>query len=152
MGDKRGFRVALCAFADEMTLPVLIIFKERGGKFLDRVRAAIKCPEMLKVTATTNGWMTMEKLLLWIRGMQKMERIDHHKPHYAADTLSLLTILDTDYVYIPAGCIGIAQPMDVSINAPSKRKIVYLWVEWCRLPAAHTPAHNFKQPTRQQVI
>ena len=81
-----------------------------------------------------------------------MERIDHYKPHFAADTQSLLTSLEADYVYIPAGCTGIAQPMDVSINAPFKRKIVDIWVEWCHLPAARTPAHNFKQPTRQQVI
>ena len=39
-----------------------------------------------------------------------------------ADTQSLLTCLETDYVYIPAGCTGIAQLMDVSFNDSLKRK------------------------------
>ena len=118
-----------------MKLPALIIFKERSGKLGDRVRSAIKCPDNVKGTAATNGWMTTEKLLWWIRGMWKEaedgERrllvLHHYKPHY--DTQSLLASLDTDYVYIPAGCTGIAQPMDVSINAPFKRRIVDLWLE-----------------------
>ena len=50
--------------------------------------------------------------------------LDHYKPHYAADTQSLLTSLDTDYVYTPAGCTGVAQLMDVSFNATFKRKIL----------------------------
>ena len=61
-GQKGGFTIALCAFADAMKLPALIIFKERGGKLGEQVRTAIKCPDNVKITATTNGWMTTEKL------------------------------------------------------------------------------------------
>ena len=75
--------------------------------------------------------MATEKLLWWIRGIWKEAEdgvrrllvLDHYKPHYGADTQSLLASLDTDYVYILAGCTGIAQPNDVSINAPFKEKL-----------------------------
>ena len=159
-GQKGGFTIALCAFADAMKLPALIIFKERGGKLAELFRTAIKCPDNIKITDTTNGWMTTEKLMWWTRGMWKEaedgERrlllLHNYKPHYGADTQFLLGSLDIDLIYIPAGCTGIGKPMDVSINAPFNRKIVDSWVEWHRVPTAHTPAGNIKQPTRQQQL
>ena len=110
--------------------------------------------------ATTNGWMTKEKLLWWIQhiwneaenGERRLLVLDHYKPHRAADTQSLVESLNTDLVYIPAGCTSICQPMDVSVNAPFKKKVTDLWVEWRRKPAARTAASNLKQPSRQHVI
>ena len=111
-----------------------MIFKEKGGELGKRVRSAIQCPENIKVTATTNGWMTKDKLLWWVQhmwnesedGERRLLILDHYKPHRSADTQSLASSLDTDLSYIPAGCTSIAQPMDVSINAPFKMKITII--------------------------
>ena len=78
--------------------------------------------------------------------------LHHYKPHRAADTGSLIRSLDTDLVFIPAGCTSICQPMDVSVNAPFKKKIIDFWVEWRHQPASRTAAANLKQPTQQHVI
>ena len=116
-----------------MKLPALIIFKERGGKLGEQVTASIKCPYNVKVKATTNGWMTTENILWWFRSMWKGDGerrlliLDHYKLHYGVNTQSLLASLDTDYVYIPAGCTGTAQIMVVSINAPFKKNVDYGW-------------------------
>ena len=124
----------MCAFANGKKLPALVIFKEKGGELGKRVRSAIQCPENIKVTGTTNGWMTKDKLLWWVQhmwnesedGERRLLILDHYKPHRSADTQSLASSLDTDLSYIPAGCTSIAQPMDVSINAPFKMKITII--------------------------
>ena len=59
--QKQGFTVALCAFTNGVKLPALIVSKEREelGQW---VQAAINCPWNVRVTATTNGWMTCIKV------------------------------------------------------------------------------------------
>ena len=70
--------------------------------------------------------MTHKKLYHWIRGVWKEsdERrflvLNYHL-HLGADTISLAESMDTNICYIPGGCTGIAQPMDVSIKAPFKK-------------------------------
>ena len=126
VGQKRGFTVALCACADGIKLPALIIFKERNGVLGPRVRASLQYPDNNRVTASTNGWMTKEKLLHWIQdiwsvaedGERGLLLLDHYKPHRAADAESLIESLDTDLVFIPAGCTSIAQP-----TVPSNKKL-----------------------------
>ena len=91
--QKRGFTVALCPCADGRKLPAMIIFKERNGQLGKRVRASLQCPDNVRVTATTNGWMTEEKLLWWIQyiwnkaenGECRLLVLDHYKPHHTAD-------------------------------------------------------------------
>ena len=85
-------------------------------------------------------------------GERRLLVLDHYKPHRATDTGSLIRSLDTDLVFIPAGCTSIYLPMDVSVNASFKKKIIDFWVEWRRQPAARTAAGNLKQPTQQHVI
>ena len=155
--QKKGFTVALCASADGEKLPAYIIFKERGGKLGPRVKAALTFPGNVKVSASANGWMTREELHHWIRGVWKEsdERrllvLDNYHPHLGADTISLAENMDTDICYVPGGCTGIAQPIDVSINAPFKKAFQEQWIQWRRTPAARKPDGRII-PTRQLVI
>ena len=156
--QKKGFTVALCASAAGEKLPAYIIFKERGGKLGPRVKAALTFPGNVKVSASANGWMTREELHHWIRGVWKEsdERrllvLDNYRPHLGADTISLAESVDTDICYVPGGCTGIAQPMDVSINAPFKKAFQEQWIQWRRTPAARKPDGRMMIPTRQLVI
>ena len=83
-GQKRAFTITLCIFAKGKKLPALIIFKERNGELGQRVRAATKCPENVRITASTNGWMTKEKLGLEGEaedGEKCLLTLDHYKLH-----------------------------------------------------------------------
>ena len=134
--------VALCASESGEKLPAYIIFKERGGQLGPCVKAALVVPNNVHVSASLNGWMTCEELHHWIRGVWKdsSERrlltLDHYRPHMGADTQSLAESLHTDLCYVPAGCTGTAQPMDMSINAPFKKNFQEEWIKWRRTPAA----------------
>ena len=69
-----------------------------------------------------------------------------------ADTQSLVESLHTDLCYVPAGCTGIAQPMNVSINAPFKKNFQEKWIKWRWTPEARKPDGRMTVPTRQLVI
>ena len=75
-----------------------------------------------------------------------------YRPHLGADTISLAESMDTDICYVPGGCTGIAQPMDVSINTPFKKAFQKQWIQWRRTPAARKQDGRMTIPTRQLVI
>ena len=122
------------------------------------MKAALTFPDNVKVSASANGWMTREELHHWIRGVWKESSVsrllvlDNYRPHLGADTISLAESMDTNICYVPGGCTGIAQPMDMSINAPFKKDFQEQWIQWRRMPAARKPDGRMMIPTRQHVI
>ena len=132
--------------------------KQRGGKLGPRVKATLSFPGNVKVSASANGCMTHEELHHWMRGVWKESSVsrllvlDNYRPHLGADTISLAESMDTNICYVPGGCTGIAQPMDVSINAPFKKAFQEQWIQWRRSPAARKPDGRLMIPTRQHVI
>ena len=84
----------------EAPVPALIIFKERNGVLGPRVRAPLQYPDNVRVTASTNGWMTKEKLLRWIQdiwivaedGERRLLLLDHYKPHRAESLIESWTL------------------------------------------------------------
>ena len=67
--------------------------------------------------------MTKAELHKWLqlawkeRDEPRLLVLDQYRPHRTADTKSLAESLDTDIAFVPGGCTGIAQPLDVNINA-----------------------------------
>ena len=47
--------------------------------------------------------------------------LDQARVHTMNDTKTALANVQTDIIYVPAGCTSIAQPADVSWNAPFKQ-------------------------------
>ena len=156
--EKKGFTVALCISAIGEKLPAYVIFKERGGKLGPRVSRSLVSPANIRIAASENGWMTRVELHKWMRTVwrENSERrllvLDQYRPHLTADTKELADSLDTSLAFIPGGCTGIAQPLDVSINAPFKSNFQDKWIKWRRTPAARTPQGRLKIPTRQNVL
>ena len=66
-GSKKGFTVSLAAMANGQKLPSFIVFKEgRKASIPPRVFAALRIPHNVRITATSNGWMTGDKIKEWI--------------------------------------------------------------------------------------
>ena len=49
--------------------------------------------------------------------------LDVHKAQKTGDITDALTQCDTTPLYVPPGCTSIIQPLNVSYNAPSKKKV-----------------------------
>ena len=62
---KQGFNVALCALANGMKKPALIVFKENSGNIPPRVMQQLNIPHNVRVKASGNGWMTSALMLWW---------------------------------------------------------------------------------------
>ena len=111
-----------------------------------------------KVSASANGWTTLEELHRWLRGVWKESSVrrllvlDNYRPHLGEDTASLAESMGTDLCYVPGGCTGIVQPMDVSVNASFQKAFQEQWIRWRRTPAARRPDRRLMIPTRQHVI
>ena len=69
-----------------------------------------------------------------------------------ADSRTAVELINSDYLFIPAGYTPLVQLLDVTINRPFKDKMEDLWVLWHRQHRQTTKMGNPKQPTRQNVI
>lgn len=158
-GLKRGFTVALCALASGHKRPAYICFKEAKGVVPPRVLASLRIPANIIVTASTNGWMTGEKMAHWINrvwgpdvdDVRRLIILDRARIHTMPATVEEFSRRQTDVTFIPGGCTPLAQPADVSWNAPFKSALRKQWTEW-REVEHRTPQGNLKMATRQDVI
>lgn len=149
---KKGFTVALAAKGCGEKLPALVIFKERGGQLDPRVKQSLVIPTNVKVTASTNGWMTAPLYHWWLHHIylpittdQRHLLVDNYRPHLSDESRDIVTQECNSDLVIPPGCTPLVQPMDVSINCPFKTRIRELWVTWFRSHTAVTPRGNPKQ-------
>ena len=77
--------------------------------------------------------------------------LDHARVHTMNDTKTALANMETDIIYIPAGCTSIAQQADVSWNAPFKNLLRAEWKLWRQI-GEKTPRGHLKVASRQDVI
>lgn len=158
-GNKKGCTVALSATASGHKLPAFIIFKERNGVIPPKVAAELAVPPNVRVSASLNGWMTMEKMHEWIRrvwgpncdDVRRVLILDSYRPHTAPATSARFEPLETDVVTVPGGCTGLVQPMDTHVNKVFKERLRRSWVEWFQT-AKKNVRGNYIQPSRQNVV
>lgn len=156
---KRGFTVALCARASGHKMPAFIVFKEPSGKIPAKVYSTLQMPENVKVTATKNGWMNMEKLCSWISriwgpdedDVSRLLILDKAPIHTKPEARAALKNVNTELIIIPGGLTNILQPADVCWNKPFKGHLTTRWMEYMQL-GLKTPKGNLKRPSRQDVI
>ena len=77
--------------------------------------------------------------------------LDQARVHTMNDTKTALANVQTDIIYVPAGCTPIAQPADVSWNAPFKNLLRAEWKLWRQI-GERTPMDHLKMASRQDVI
>ncbi len=47
-----------------------------------------------------------------------------------ASVVSRIVELDIKVIYIPGGCTGLCQPLDVGVNRSFKARCHWMWEEW----------------------
>ena len=65
--EKRGFTVALGAFADGTKMRPWVIFKEKNGVLGPRVRKKLVIPDGIVVRASTSGWHQQHLVNEWLQ-------------------------------------------------------------------------------------
>ena len=113
----------------------------------------------IRITASTNGWMTGDKVRDWLDCVWGEDQDDHRRLlvldqariHTMQTTQDHAETKNTDVTFIPGGCTSICQPADVCWNAVFKRLVREQWSIW-RRREMRTQAGNLKLATRQDVI
>ena len=131
--DKRQCTVQLTIFGDGGTLvKPLVIFRGKGKRISMHER--IRYDRRVMVVFQENAWADENVTKQWIRQCWKPVAIQNNAPkllvmdvHRAQTTKAVQDMLkqecNTDVIYVPGGCTGLVQPLDVSFNAPFKAVI-----------------------------
>ena len=155
-GSKKGFTVALAGLANGTKLPAFVVFREgRNAVIPPRVMANLHVPQNVRLTASQNGWMTGDKMASWVNrvwganedDVRRLLILDQARIHTMQQTLDNLQDVETDVIFVPAGCTPICQPADVSWNTPFKAAMRQAWKEWRRRDE-RTAQGNLKMASR----
>ena len=123
--EKLRLTVMLAATADGRKLPPLLIFKR---KTLPKSEVF---PKDVIVRAREKGWITEERMLEWLKIVRgRRPRVFLNQPsmlvlvafkgHLTDSVKNQLRKMNTELVVMPGGITSVLQPMDLSINKPSK--------------------------------
>lgn len=133
--------------------PLLIFKGAEVGKIQREIGVA--AGDRADTATTSNGWMTGDLMFSWVksnlRDMQHTLLIwDLFAAHRDDRVRSFLRNSGVDVIYIPGGCTGLCQVMDVAINRPFKTFIRNAYVRW---RGAQIKANQpWESPNRSQVI
>ncbi|KAL8569145.1 hypothetical protein ACOMHN_020272 [Nucella lapillus] len=125
---------------------------------LNMDQTMMQVPDNVRVSATRNGWMTRESLFVWIERVlghsdqRRLLVLDQYAAHRTADVQAAMGGRDVDLAFIPGGCTGLAQPIDVGVVKQFKDALRDSWVQWMAQPRPLTAADNLRQPSRQDVV
>ncbi len=127
--DKRQCTVQLTVFADgEPRVKPLLIFRGKGTRI--SFREQLQYDKRVVVKFQPNAWCDQAIMEYWVKHVWKPKVdeeslliLDVHSAQKTDEIKELLRKCDTTPVFVPAGCTGIVQPLDVSYNAPFKKKV-----------------------------
>lgn len=121
--DKRQCMVRLTILADgEPRVKPFIIFRGQGKRI--PLQERVKYDKRVTVAFQSNAWCDEKLMEQWIVNSWKPEDsllvLDVHRAQKTDHIQSLLQQCGTVPIFVPPGCTGIVQPLDVSINAHLK--------------------------------
>ena len=127
------------------------MLKEPTVRIPTKVFQNLTIPANVKVTCSPNGWMTGALMQDWISrcwgsdtdDVRCLLILDKARIHTIRQTQDNCEQVNTDIIFIPAGCTSLAQPADVSWNKPFKGEMRQQWKTW-RQQDLRTPAGNLK--------
>ena len=127
--DKRQCTVQLTIFADgKPRIKPLLIFRGKGKRI--PLRETLRYDRRVTVLFQPNAWCDEVIMERWVRTSWKpyvsgdtLLVLDLHRAQKTDGVKELLKECSTTPVFVPAGCTSIIQPLDVSFNAPFKKKV-----------------------------
>ena len=138
--DKREITLVLACTMSGVLLPPQVIY---AGK-TERCQAAINFPETWNVTHTENHWSNTGSMIEYAEKVLlpyiNRTRIGHHArallifdvfaAHRSKEFLRLLKDNKCEVVFVPGGCTGELQPLDVAVNEPFKKLMKDEFTAW----------------------
>ena len=106
------------------------------------------------------AWMDHCLMRAWIREvLVKHTRkqhcllvLDSFKPHITDDVMEALERANAFVVVLPGGCTSKAQPVDVSLNRPTKDIVRGQWEEFMTTNIAHCQVGEAPAPTKDNIV
>ncbi|DBA02551.1 TPA: hypothetical protein N0F65_011023 [Lagenidium giganteum] len=127
--DSYRFTLAITASADGRILPPHFVFKGKPGGSVEAEVTAFTHPSVATFSVQENAWFDERVMLEWVETCwahvvtePSVLIIDSLKIHKLQCVRRALAELGTMVEYVPAGCTGVAQPLDVGVMAPFKQR------------------------------
>ena len=127
--DKRQCTAQVTIFADGVPrVKPLLVFKGQGKRISMRER--LQYDRRVTVSFQVNAWCDEVVMEHWVRNCWKpcikedtLLVLDVHRAQKTDHIKGLLSQCKITPVFVPPGCTSIVQPLDVSVNAPLKRRV-----------------------------
>lgn len=133
-GTKLRFTAMPVIMSDGGKGPLYLIFKSKLKTIQNNYN------DHLIIRNNTNGWIKEDLLLDWLERVivnLKVAKnfllalvIDQCKVHLKETVKKYLDVNNISYFYIPSGCTGMLQPLDVCINKPWKDRLRKYFDDW----------------------
>ena len=142
-GTTDRVTVSICVSAAGDKLKPMIIFHGKpDGRIVNRDFPLFDHQDNMLLACQEQAWQDGNNMLLWVENVLRphlQERaqgvpvilfLDGFSAHRAQATVDALTNLGVQVVYIPGGCTGLVQPIDVGVCKPFKDRLRGLWWDW----------------------
>ncbi|RLN11030.1 hypothetical protein BBJ28_00009198 [Nothophytophthora sp. Chile5] len=129
-GESYRCTVALTVSADGRMHPPHFVFKGVPGGTVEAQVRRFALPETATFSVQTKAWYNERVMMEWIDLCWRyivteptVLILDSLKVHRSETVISALADLGTVVRFVPGGCTGIAQPLDVGVMSPFKQAV-----------------------------
>ena len=136
-GSTMQLTLAVFVTASGKKLTPYIVFKGKLNRCIMREFSKVNSgyPENAHFTVQDNAWMDEQCCLEWVEkcvkpwaesapeGIIPLLFLDSYKCHQLASVLDSIAELGVEVQFIPGGCTGLCQAVDVGVNKPFKNRI-----------------------------
>jgi len=139
--ESKRCTVALTATAAGGFLTPFIVYKGVKGGTIDK-RELPQHPQGAVYTVQNKAWFNEEVMLHWVEhvlapyvatapvGIIPILFLDSFKVHLLGIVANAIQSLGVQVEFIPGGCTGLVQPIDVGINKPYKSSMTKVYTAW----------------------
>ena len=139
--DSKRCTVALTVTAAGQFLQPFIVYKGVVGGTIDKRELPTKHPSGAVYTVQKKAWFDERVMLFWVEvlapyvatapvGVIPILFLDSFKVHLLGTVALAIESLGVQIEYIPGGCTGLVQPIDVGINKPYKAHMTKVYTGW----------------------
>lgn len=128
--DSYRCTMALTIGANGVMLPPHFVYKGQCGADVEREVKSYCDPSVATFSVQANAWFDERVMMEWIELTWKhivvepsVLILDSLKVHKKASVADALSATGTAVLYVPGGCTGVAQPLDVGVMSPVKERI-----------------------------